>query len=152
MKGQPVPHQNAAEPTQRIELPELATTGNRAHDEHHTAPPQPAQHAHAPAQTPTAALTIERGPNPGRRFSLTKARVTVVGRDPDCHIVLPHVTVSRRHAEIHPTTGYELIDLGSLNGTYINRRPLDSSPLTDGDELQLGIFRLTFHTTEEATT
>jgi pSer/pThr/pTyr-binding forkhead associated (FHA) protein len=64
--------------------------------------------------------------------------------------VLAHVTVSRRHSEIRPThDDFEFADTGSLNATYLNKEAVDSVPVTDGDEIQTGVFRLTFHTTDQ---
>ena len=62
-------------------------------------------------------------------------------------IFLDDVTVSRRHAEFRRTAqGYEVSDVGSLNGTYVNREPIESSTLSNGDEVQVGKFRLVFLT------
>jgi hypothetical protein len=70
---------------------------------------------------------------------------TTIGRSPDCGIFLDDVTVSRRHAVLHERDGHFTIeDLGSLNGTFVNRRRVDQSELSDGDELQIGKYRLTF--------
>ena len=71
---------------------------------------------------------------------------TTVGRSPDCDIFLDDVTVSRKHAVVaRRNNRLEIEDLGSLNGTFLNRRRIDSAaPLEDGDELQIGKYRLTF--------
>jgi pSer/pThr/pTyr-binding forkhead associated (FHA) protein len=70
---------------------------------------------------------------------------TTVGRSPDCGIFLDDVTVSRRHAVLIAREGaYFIEDLGSLNGTYVNRRRIDSAQLGDGDEVQIGKYKLTF--------
>jgi pSer/pThr/pTyr-binding forkhead associated (FHA) protein len=70
---------------------------------------------------------------------------TVLGRHSDCGIVLSDVTVSRRHAEVRPVEGgFTLTDLGSLNGSYVNRKPIDTVPLANGDEIAVGVFRLVF--------
>jgi ribosomal protein S27E len=70
---------------------------------------------------------------------------TTIGRSPDCGIFLDDVTVSRRHAVLLERDGAHVIeDLGSLNGTYVNRRRIDSAELSDGDEVQIGKYRLTF--------
>jgi ribosomal protein L40E len=70
---------------------------------------------------------------------------TTIGRSPDCGIFLDDVTVSRRHAVLHERDGrFEIEDLGSLNGTFVNRRRVDAAELADGDELQIGKYRLTF--------
>jgi len=89
-------------------------------------------------------LVVTRGPNSGSRFALDEAVVTA-GRHPDSVIFLDDVTVSRRHAEIRRgDEGYTLFDVGSLNGTYLNRERVDEAPLRDGDELQIGTFKLLF--------
>jgi FHA domain/zinc-ribbon domain len=70
---------------------------------------------------------------------------TTIGRSPDCGIFLDDVTVSRRHAVLHERDGrYIVEDQGSLNGTFLNRRRIESAELSDGDELQIGKYRLTF--------
>ena len=93
-----------------------------------------------------ALLVVKRGPNAGSRFSLDKDMVSA-GRHPQSDIFLDDVTVSRRHAEFHRTAdGFEVSDVGSLNGTYVNREPIESSALANGDEVQIGKFRLVFLT------
>ena len=70
---------------------------------------------------------------------------TTIGRSPDCGIFLDDVTVSRRHAVLVNRDGTFFIeDQGSLNGTFLNRRRIESAQLADGDELQIGKYRLTF--------
>jgi pSer/pThr/pTyr-binding forkhead associated (FHA) protein len=70
---------------------------------------------------------------------------TLIGRSPECQIFLDDVTVSRRHAELDRTGDtFSIRDLGSLNGTYVNRRRIESSVLHDDDEVQIGKYRLTF--------
>jgi hypothetical protein len=84
------------------------------------------------------------GGRAGEHFSPQGERTTI-GRSPDCDIFLDDVTVSRKHAELLQEDGrFTINDLGSLNGTYVNRRRIESSPLSDGDELQIGKYRLTF--------
>ncbi len=91
-------------------------------------------------------LVVKRGPNVGSRFALEKD-VVQAGRHPESDIFLDDVTVSRRHADILRTdTGYVVRDAGSLNGTYLNRERVESAPLADGDELQIGTFKLVFLT------
>jgi hypothetical protein len=70
---------------------------------------------------------------------------TTIGRSPDCGIFLDDVTVSRRHAVLlEREGGFFIEDQGSLNGTFLNRRRIESARLADGDELQIGKYRLTF--------
>ena len=92
----------------------------------------------------TAMVVVKRGPNAGSKFVLD-GEVTRAGRHPDSDIFLDDITVSRRHAEIVRTgDGYLVRDAGSLNGTYLNRERIDDAPLSNGDELQIGKFRLVF--------
>jgi pSer/pThr/pTyr-binding forkhead associated (FHA) protein len=96
----------------------------------------------------TALLVVKRGPNAGSRFLLDKD-VTTAGRHPESDIFLDDVTVSRRHAEFHREgNGFSVCDVGSLNGTYLNRERIETSPLTGGDEVQIGKFRLVFFSSE----
>jgi len=89
-------------------------------------------------------LVVKRGPNIGSRFALD-ADVVRAGRHPQSHIFLDDITVSRRHAEIvREPDGYSVRDAGSLNGTYLNRERVESAKLKDGDELQIGTFKLVF--------
>ncbi len=70
---------------------------------------------------------------------------TLIGRSPECDVFLDDVTVSRRHAEIvREGTRFTIRDLGSLNGTFVNRRRIESTVLDDDDEVQIGKYRLTF--------
>jgi ribosomal protein L40E len=92
----------------------------------------------------TALLVVKRGPNAGSRF-LLDSDLTTAGRHPESDIFLDDVTVSRRHAEFyrHPR-GFTVRDVGSLNGTYVNRERIEEADLSDGDEVQVGKFRLMF--------
>lgn len=92
-------------------------------------------------------LVVKRGPNAGTRYVLTEP-MTSVGRHPDSDLLLDDVTVSRRHVELRRTTdGYTVRDVGSLNGTYLNRERIESEVrVRHGDELQVGKFRLLFLT------
>lgn len=93
-----------------------------------------------------ALLIVKRGPNAGSRFLLDQA-TTTAGRHPESDIFLDDVTVSRRHAEFRINEDeFMVVDLGSLNGTYVNREPKDSEILHNGDEIQIGKFRLVFIT------
>lgn len=99
------------------------------------------------ALTPgSALLVVKRGPNAGSRFLLDQD-VTTAGRHPDSDIFLDDVTVSRRHAEFRREgNGYTVHDVGSLNGTYVNRERIDAVALSGGDEVQIGKFRLVYLT------
>ena len=91
------------------------------------------------------ALVIRAGGGrAGETFPLEKDRMTV-GRGPDSDIFLDDVTVSRDHALlVRRSHDYHLDDLGSLNGTYVNRSRIESQRLTHGDELQIGKYKLAF--------
>jgi hypothetical protein len=92
----------------------------------------------------TALLVVKRGPNAGSRF-LLDSDLTEVGRRPDSDIFLDDVTVSRRHAEFYRHAGrFAVRDVGSLNGTYVNRQRIEEAALSGGDEVQIGKFRLVF--------
>jgi FHA domain/zinc-ribbon domain len=92
----------------------------------------------------TAMLVVRRGPNAGSRF-LLDSDLTLVGRHPDSDIFLDDVTVSRRHAEFYRSgSRFTVRDVGSLNGTYVNRERIEEMDLTGGDEVQVGKFRLVF--------
>jgi hypothetical protein len=70
---------------------------------------------------------------------------TTVGRSPECGIFLDDVTVSRKHAILRERDGdFSIEDQGSLNGTFVNRKRVESAQLSDGDELQVGKYRLTY--------
>ncbi|HZP14312.1 MAG TPA: FHA domain-containing protein [Nocardioides sp.] len=93
-----------------------------------------------------ALLVVQRGPNAGSRYLLDK-EVTTAGRGPDSDIFLDDVTVSRRHAKFTRTdNGFVVEDVGSLNGTYLNRERIENAPVANGDEVQIGKFRLMFFT------
>jgi pSer/pThr/pTyr-binding forkhead associated (FHA) protein len=94
----------------------------------------------------SALLVVKRGPNAGSRF-LLDADVTTAGRHPESDIFLDDVTVSRRHAEfVREGDGFVVRDVGSLNGTYLNRGRIDAAALAGGDEVQIGKYRLVFLT------
>ena len=120
------------------------TTTNAVHDvdsEFSTEAHQGAVDALTPG---SALLVVKRGPNAGSRFLLDQD-VTTAGRHPDSDIFLDDVTVSRRHAEFRREgSGYTVHDVGSLNGTYVNRERIDAAPLSGGDEVQVGKFRLVY--------
>ncbi|WP_380556759.1 FHA domain-containing protein [Streptacidiphilus alkalitolerans] len=92
----------------------------------------------------SALLVVRRGPNSGSRF-LLDTELTTAGRHPESDIFLDDITVSRRHVEFRRTpTGFGVADVGSLNGTYVNRERIDEVPLSTGDEVQIGKYRLVF--------
>jgi FHA domain/zinc-ribbon domain len=97
----------------------------------------------------SALLLVMRGPNAGSRFLLDND-LTTAGRHPDSDIFLDDVTVSRRHAELY-RQGFRFTvrDVGSLNGTYVNRERIEEAELTGGDEVQIGKFRMLFLTGQD---
>ncbi len=107
------------------------------------------------AEDPAAALHDLSGKGPalvvrsgggraGESFLLSEER-TLIGRSPECDVFLDDVTVSRRHSQIaRAGEKFTIEDLESLNGTFVNRRRIESAELADDDELQIGKYRLTF--------
>jgi len=92
----------------------------------------------------SALLIVQRGPGAGSRY-LLDTDVVSAGRHPESDIFLDDITVSRRHVEFHRTEGaYRVHDVGSLNGTYVNRDRIDDALLQNGDEVRIGKFRLVF--------
>ena len=89
-------------------------------------------------------FVVNQGPKAGARYALD-SDVVSVGRDPDSDIFLDDITVSRRHAEVaRDGARYSIRDVGSLNGTYVNRQLVDEGELNEGDEVQVGKFKLVF--------
>ena len=92
-------------------------------------------------------LTIVKGPQVGQTFELDQPEITL-GRDPKNSVFLNDMTVSRRHAVLHIAGGSARIeDLGSLNGTWVDGAIVKTSPLVDGSTIQVGTFRMVYHTT-----
>jgi pSer/pThr/pTyr-binding forkhead associated (FHA) protein len=92
----------------------------------------------------TALLVVQRGPNAGSRY-LLETDVTTAGRHHDADVFLDDITVSRRHAEFRREGGsFRVVDVGSLNGTYVNRQRIDDALLAGGDEVQIGKYRLLY--------
>lgn len=93
----------------------------------------------------SAMFIVIAGPNKGSRF-LINSELTAIGRDPTSEIFLDDITVSRKHAQItrSSTDEFRIVDLGSLNGSYLNAHQVQDSGLTVGDEIQIGKFRLTY--------
>lgn len=96
-------------------------------------------------QVGSAMLLVQRGPDAGARFLLDQDQVSV-GRHPSSDIFLDDISVSRRHAQFkREPQGYRVSDLGSLNGTYVNRDRIDTDVLlTGGDEVRFGKYRLIY--------
>ncbi|WP_188273344.1 FHA domain-containing protein [Streptomyces sp. CBMA152] len=99
----------------------------------------------------SALLVVRRGPNSGSRF-LLDGELTTAGRHPQSDIFLDDVTVSRRHVEFRRGSDgrFTVSDVGSLNGTYVNRERIDSITLSNGDEVQIGKYRLVFYASQRA--
>ncbi|MCW2667254.1 MAG: domain containing protein [Frankiales bacterium] len=132
------------ETTSTISLPALegALEAEAGHPESVDAPSEQTSVESLPPGS--ALLVVKRGPNAGSRFLLDSA-TTTAGRHPESDIFLDDVTVSRRHAEfVQEGAGYSVRDVGSLNGTYLNRERIDAAPLAGGDEVQIGKYRLVF--------
>ena len=91
-----------------------------------------------------ALLLVKTGPSAGSTF-LLESDSTRVGRDPDSDVFLDDVSVSRSHAEIRrQADAFAIHDLGSMNGTYVNRERVEMTKLAQHDEVQIGRFRLAF--------
>ncbi|WP_432172242.1 FHA domain-containing protein [Streptomyces sp. Tue6028] len=99
----------------------------------------------------SALLVVRRGPNSGSRF-LLDGELTTAGRHPQSDIFLDDVTVSRRHVEFRRAAdgSFTVADVGSLNGTYVNRERIDQVALANGDEVQIGKYRLVFYASQRA--
>lgn len=135
---QPIASESASETTS-IALP---PTGGRPSEPNLSEDDQEAIRA---LPSGSALLIAHSGANQGARFLLDQD-VTTVGRHPDAEIFLDDVTVSRRHLNFHRVDGgFEIEDLGSLNGTYVNHDRVDRYLLKQGDEVQIGKFRLTYY-------
>jgi pSer/pThr/pTyr-binding forkhead associated (FHA) protein len=91
-----------------------------------------------------ALLLVKHGPNAGSTF-LIESDSTTLGRNPNSDVFLDDVSVSRKHAEIRrQDDGFAIHDLGSMNGTYVNRERVEMTRLAQHDEVQIGRFRLVF--------
>ncbi|MDH2390177.1 MULTISPECIES: FHA domain-containing protein [Streptomyces] len=142
-----VPAERASETTSTISI-----SGLEAYDSEmtgQTALPSlsPEAQAAVDALPPgSALLVVRRGPNSGSRF-LLDSELTTAGRHPQSDIFLDDVTVSRRHVEFRRDAEgrFSVADVGSLNGTYVNRERIDSVLLSNGDEVQIGKYRLVFY-------
>ena len=91
------------------------------------------------------ALVVRSGGGRAGETFFPSGERTQIGRSPECEVFLDDVTVSRKHAElIRDGETYTITDLGSLNGTFVNRKRIESAQLEDDDEVQIGKYRLTF--------
>lgn len=91
------------------------------------------------------ALVVRSGGGRAGESFVPAGERTLIGRSPECDVFLDDVTVSRRHAElVRSGDAFTIRDLGSLNGTFVNRRRIESKELEDDDELQIGKYRLVF--------
>ncbi|HUQ23618.1 MAG TPA: FHA domain-containing protein [Gaiellaceae bacterium] len=96
------------------------------------------------AGTGPALVVRSGGGRAGESFFPSEER-TLIGRSPECDVFLDDVTVSRKHAELlRDGERFTISDLGSLNGTFVNKKRIESTELEDDDELQIGKYRLTF--------
>ncbi|MDI5962665.1 FHA domain-containing protein [Streptomyces sp. SL13] len=145
-----VPSERASETTSTISI-----SGLEAYDSEttgQTALPSLSPEAQAAVEAlplGSALLIVRRGPNSGSRF-LLDSELTTAGRHPQSDIFLDDVTVSRRHVEFRrgEDARFTVSDVGSLNGTYVNRERIDAVALVNGDEVQIGKYRLVFYTSQ----
>lgn len=137
-------HGAVGQPTS--ETTSIHLTPVRHHESDVRPPLAPEERAAVQALPPGSALLIAHtGPNAGARF-LLDSDTTTAGRHPDADIFLDDVTVSRKHVEfVRTSEGFEVVDTGSLNGTYVNQDRVDNVLLKNGSEVQIGKFRLTYY-------
>ena len=146
----------AVETTSTISLSALEGSSEGSLEGDAPTPAEPAAEESGPLEglpPGSALLVVKRGPNAGSRF-LLDAATTTAGRHPESDIFLDDVTVSRRHAEFvrdADCDGFVVRDVGSLNGTYLNRGRIDAAALAGGDEVQIGKYRLVFLTGAKGT-
>jgi hypothetical protein len=132
-------------PSQQTDMPAPAHSPEEVHDDLDSE----SKAAVDALPTGSAMLVVQRGPNAGSRFLLDADLVTA-GRHPDSDVFLDDVTVSRRHAEFRRSgEGFVVRDVGSLNGTYVNRDRVDEVALGNGDEVQVGKYRLVYYAAVE---
>ncbi|MGP3991671.1 FHA domain-containing protein [Streptomyces sp. 3N207] len=141
------PAEGASETTSTISISGLEAYDSETTGQHASPvlPPE-AQAAVDALPMGSALLIVRRGPNSGSRF-LLDGDLTTAGRHPESDIFLDDVTVSRRHVEFRrgPDGTFTVSDVGSLNGTYVNRERIEAGvPLGNGDEVQIGKYRLVF--------
>ncbi len=102
------------------------------------------QGSEVPGGTEGPVLVVRKGPQPGERFHIDRARLTI-GRDPESDIFLNDMTVSRAHAVLSKEGDVVTVrDAGSLNGTYVNGLYVETAPLRDGDVVQIGTFQMVY--------
>ncbi|MDJ0385986.1 FHA domain-containing protein [Streptomyces sp. G-G2] len=142
--------ERASETTSTISISGLEAYEAEVSGQHVSSSLSPEAQAAVEALPPGSALLIvRRGPNSGSRF-LLDGELTTAGRHPQSDIFLDDVTVSRRHVEFRRGAegGFTVSDVGSLNGTYVNREPIDQVALHNGDEVQIGKYRLVFYASQ----
>ncbi|MEV7615152.1 FHA domain-containing protein [Streptomyces sp. NPDC089799] len=142
--------ERASETTSTISISGLEAYEAEVTGQHPSPSLSPEAQAAVEALPPGSALLIvRRGPNSGSRF-LLDGELTTAGRHPQSDIFLDDVTVSRRHVEFRRSQdgGFTVADVGSLNGTYVNRNPIESVALNSGDEVQIGKYRLVFYVSQ----
>lgn len=150
LRGAGAPHERASETTSTISISGLEAYEAEATGQNVTPSlSSEAQSAVDALPLGSALLIVRRGPNSGSRF-LLDGELTTAGRHPQSDIFLDDVTVSRRHVEFRrgPDGGFTVSDVGSLNGTYVNRERIDAVSLANGDEVQIGKYRLVFYASQ----
>jgi hypothetical protein len=143
-------YQSASETTSTISISGIEAYEAEATGQIPTPSLSPEAQAAVDALPPgSALLVVRRGPNSGSRF-LLDGELTTAGRHPQSDIFLDDVTVSRRHVEFRrgPDGRFTVADVGSLNGTYVNRERIDAVTLSNGDEVQIGKYRLVFYASQ----
>jgi pSer/pThr/pTyr-binding forkhead associated (FHA) protein len=141
-----------SETTSTISISGLEAYDSEATGQHVAPLPPEAQAAVDALPLGSALLVVRRGPNSGSRF-LLDGELTTAGRHPESDIFLDDVTVSRRHVEFRrgPDGVFTVSDVGSLNGTYVNRERIETGiPLANGDEVQIGKYRLVFFASQRS--
>lgn len=129
-----VPEKGSGETTMTFTIP-----GDTEQDEEFSVPLEELEEG-------KAILVVRKGPEAGTKFFLDSDLV-ICGRDPESDIFLGDVTVSRKHAEFRRDgNDFRVVDAGSLNGTFVNQKRVESTLLTNGDEIQIGKFKLVFFT------
>ncbi|WP_311203368.1 FHA domain-containing protein [Streptomyces gossypii] len=145
LRGAAPVSEGPSETTSTISISGLEAYDSEATGQHMLPLPPEAQAAVEALPMGSALLVVRRGPNSGSRF-LLDGDLTTAGRHPQSDIFLDDVTVSRRHVEFRRGQGgFTVADVGSLNGTYVNRERIDTGiPLANGDEVQIGKYRVVF--------